>query len=272
MAAFWAEPFLRQAVLAGILTSVLCGVVGTFVVLRRLAFLGGGLSHAVFGGLGLCHLLGLPPQLGGLATAAVAALLLGPVPREEARARDALIGALWAVGMAVGVLAIHFTPGYPPDLNAYLFGNILLVSPLDLLLMALFTLAALVLLAVFYKELVAVTFDETYALAQGVPVRALSTGLLLLVAFAVVVLLPVVGLLLVLALLTIPPLIALRLFRRLGAILAAAVAIGAVITLGGLVLSYRWDAPSGPTIILLGAALLGLTHLGTALARKARAS
>jgi len=266
--AFWQEPFLQQALVAGILASALCGALGTFVVLRRLAFLSGGLSHAAFAGLGACHFLGLPPQLGGVLTAGLAALVLGPMSREQARAQDALIGVLWAVGMALGVVFIHLTPGYPPDIASYLFGNILLVAPADLLLLAVFDLVTLGLLALFFKEFVALTFDETFALVQGVPVRRLSTLLLLLVGGAVVVLLPVVGLLLVLALLTIPPLISLQLLRGLRAVLAASVALSVAITVGGLAISYRWNAPSGPAIILLGAALLALTYGGKAVVRR----
>lgn len=252
----WSEPLLRPALMAGVLTSILCGVLGTFVVLRRLAFLCGGLSHAAFGGLGLCHLLQLPPQLGGLLTTGLVAVFLGPLSRRQALARDALIGVLWAVGMAAGVLFLHFAPGYPPDLGAYLFGNILLVTRGDLWLLAGLDALTLALLAIFYKELVATTFDETFAAVQGVPVQWLSTLLLILVGAAVVTLLPVVGLLLVLAQLTIPPLIGLELCRSLRGILLTAIGLGLVITLGGLWLSYIWDAPSGPCIIVLGALLL----------------
>lgn len=268
--AFSSEPFLRQAVLAGLLSSIVCGALGTFVVLRRLTSLAGGLSHAVFGGLGLCHLLSWPPQIGGLATAGLVALILGPMPREQSRTQDALIGALWAAGMAAGVLFIHLAPGYPPNLHAYLFGNILLVSRTDLVLLAVFDAATLALLAIFYKELVALTFDETFAQVQGVPVRGLSTLLLLLVGMAVVVLLPVVGLLLVLALLTLPTLLSLQLVRGLRAVLAASIALAILITLGGLALAYRFDLPSGPSIILLGTALLGAVYIAKGLFRRLR--
>ena len=262
------EPLLRPALLAGLLASVLCGALGTFVVLRRLTFLSGGLSHAAFGGLGLCHFLGLPPQLGAFATAGVAALLLGPMDRERARAQDAFIGVLWAVGMALGVLFLHLTPGYPPSLEAYLFGNLLLVGPRELWILLVVDGVALAFLLLFFKELVAITFDSTFAAVQGVPVKRLATLLLLLVGAAVVALLPVVGLLLVLALLTIPPLIALRLFRGLRAALLAAIGLGMTLTVGGLAVAYAWDVPAGPTIILLGTLLLGITYGGQALVRR----
>ncbi|NJL28879.1 MAG: metal ABC transporter permease [Thermoanaerobaculia bacterium] len=261
---------MRDAILAGLLSSIVCGALGTFVVLRRLTSLAGGLSHAVFGGLGLCHLLGWPPQIGGLATAGLVSLILGPMPREQARSQDALIATLWAAGMAAGFLFIQLAPGYPPNLHAYLFGNILLVSRTDLAWLLVFDVATLGLIAFFYKELVALTFDETFAQVQGVPVRGLSTLLLLLVGAAVVVLLPVVGLLLVLAQLTIPTLVSLQLLRELRAVLFCSIALGIAITLGGLGLAYRFNLPSGPAIILLGTALLGGVYLAKGLARKLR--
>ncbi len=275
MAEAWAllwDPLLRPALGAAVSASLLCGLLGTFVVLRRLTFLTGGLSHAAFGGLGLCHLLGWPLQLGGLATTAVAAALLGPMGREEARERDAFIGVLWAVGMAAGVLFIHLAPGYPPDLDAYLFGNLLLVAPRDLLLLVVCDAVALVLILALYKEWVAATFDETFAAVQGVPVRGLSTLFLLVVGAAVVLLLPVVGLLLVLALLTLPPLISLRLFRDLRRVLVSSVVVGLIMTVGGLFLSLWWDLPSGPCIILLGAAMLAIAQLPGRRSRPAASS
>ncbi|MCH9650479.1 MAG: metal ABC transporter permease [Deltaproteobacteria bacterium] len=261
------DPLLRPALFAAVLSSLLCGALGTFVVLRRLTFLSGGLSHAAFGGLGLCHLLGLPPQLGGLATTALAAVLLGPLGQEKARERDALIGVLWAVGMAAGVLFLHLAPGYPPDLEAYLFGNLLLVGSQDLWLLTTCCAVSLLLLSALYKEWVAATFDETFAAVQGVPIRRLSTLLLLMVGAAVVLLLPVVGLLLVLALLTLPPLIGLKVCRDLRTVLLSSIALGLVMTLGGLFISLWADLPPGPCIILLGAGMLGGASLGKTLVR-----
>lgn len=260
----WNDPFLLQALVAAVLASLLAGVLGTFVVVRRLTFLAGGISHAAFAGLGICHFLAWPPALGGMATAVLAGAILGRLPRRLAHAQDALVGILWAVGMALGMLFIHWTPGYPPDLGAYLFGNVLLVSPADLALLAVYTAAALATVGLLFKELVAIAFDETFAQVQGVPVRTLSTLLLMLVGGAVVVLLPVVGLLLVLALLTIPALVALRLGRTLPSVLAIATATSVAVTIGGLVLAYLLDAPSGPIVILLGAAVLGVVWLATA--------
>ncbi len=261
--------FLRHAVVAGVLAAALCGVVGTFVVVKRLAFVSGGISHAAFGGLGLCYFLGLDPILGAVGVSLLSALLLGMVDTDRLKAQDALIGVLWAVGVAVGVVFLARTPGYAPNLMTYLFGNILMVTRRDLWLTLALSAVVLLVLGLFFKGFVAVSFDETFAAVQGAPVRLLTTLLLMLVALTVVLLIQVVGILLVIALLTIPPLAALLLFKDLRAVLLASVLIGVGITLAGLALSYLYDLPSGPAIVLLGAALLAAVYPVQTLRRRA---
>lgn len=262
--------FLRNAVVAGLLASVLCGVVGTFVVVKRLVFLAGGVAHAAFGGLGFCYFLGVDPRLGAVGAAVISALALANPGSGRGRSHDARIGILWAVGMALGVVFIYKLPGYAPNLMAYLFGNILTVRESDVLLTLGVTLVVAALVALYFKESVALAFDEEFAAVQGVPVRAARIVLMLLTALSVVFLLQLVGIVLVIALLTIPPVIALRFARSFGAVVGLSIAIGVVMTQGGLALSYLYDLPSGPAIVLLGAALLVGVDLGR-LARGARA-
>lgn len=269
LVALWSLPFFRHALYAALLASVLCGVVGTFVVLKRLVSISGGISHAAFGGLGIAFHYGLEPRLGAVTVALLSALGLGALDRGRFASLDAAIGVLWAVGMAVGVVFLHLTPGYAPDLMGYLFGNILLVSQADLTLAAALDLIVLLLFAAFFKELVAVGFDEELARLQGVRVRTFSILLLALVALAVVVLMQIVGIVLVIALLTIPPLVALTLWRGLGAVIAGAIVTGVITSLLGLVLSVRFNLPTGPLIVLVGAAILGLTRLARRLTRRA---
>jgi zinc transport system permease protein len=261
---------LRDALAVGLLASLLCGVIGVFVVAKRLTFLSDGISHAAFAGLGLCFLLGADPRLGALATAAVFALVLGLVGTSAVRRHDALIGVLYAVGMSLGIVFVHQAPGYAPNLTAYLFGNLLLVTPADVRLTLALTLAILAVLALLRKPLLAVAFDEELAFLQGVPVRGMGIVLLLLVAVTVVLLIQVVGVILVLALLTLPPLTAMVLARDLRPAIAISVAAGLASTSGGLALSYRWDLPSGPAIVLQGAAILGAAHLAAPLLRGGR--
>ncbi|HEY3491571.1 MAG TPA: metal ABC transporter permease [Solirubrobacterales bacterium] len=250
--------FLRNALLAGLIASVLCGVVGTFVVVKRLAFLSDGLSHAAFGGMGVCFYLGIDPLIGAVALSLAAAIGLGSVNSETVRSYDTFIGVLWAVGMAVGIVFLYLTPGYAPNLMTYLFGNILLVTQRDIMTILVFAVAVLGILGLFFQGIVAVAFDEVFARVQGVRVRLLMTLLLTMIALTVVVLIQVVGIILVVALLTIPPVIALMLFKDLRSVMVSSVLVGVGITLGGLALSFYFDLPSGPAIILLGAALLAV--------------
>ncbi|HVR07838.1 MAG TPA: metal ABC transporter permease [Thermoanaerobaculia bacterium] len=262
--------FVRNALAAGLLSSLLCGVIGVFVVAKRLTFISDGISHAAFAGLGLCFLLGADPRLGALVTAVLFAVTLGMLGTAATHQHDALIGVLYAVGMALGIVFVHQAPGYVPNLMTYLFGNLLLATASDLRITFWLTALVLATLALLRKPLVAVAFDEEFAFVQGVPVRAVVTTLLVLVSLSVVLLIQVVGVILVLALLTIPPLTAMLLARDLGPVIAISVAAGLASTGGGLALSYRWDLPSGPAIILLGAAILAAAYLLRALRRGAR--
>lgn len=248
--------FLRNALVAGLLAAVLCGVIGTFVVTKRLAFISDGIGHAAFGGMGVCFFLGVDPLFGAIAVALGFALILGLVDPETIRSSDALIGVLWAVGLAVGIVFVYKTPGYAPNLMTYLFGNILLVARRDLMVILAASAVVLLLLFAFFKDLVAVAFDEVFARVQGLRVRLLMTLLLTMIALTVVILIQVVGIILVVALLTIPPVIGLMLSKSLGRVIAASVLVGVTITLGGMTLSFLYDLPSGPAIILLGGILM----------------
>jgi zinc transport system permease protein len=264
--------FVRHALLAALLASVLCGVVGTFVVVKRLVFVSGGISHAAFGGLGLCHYLGVDFRWGAGAAAVACALALSRSGQGRGRSHDTVIGILWAVGMALGIVFLHATPGYAPNLMTYLFGNVLTVGGRDVALTAALVALMLVALGLFWKELVAVAFDEGFAAVQGVRVRLVVTLLMVAVALAVVFLLQLVGSILVIALLTIPPALALRLVDGFGAVMATAVAAAGMMSLSGLVLSYAYDLPSGPAIVLVGAAMLLLVIAGERLQRRAEAA
>jgi zinc transport system permease protein len=248
------------ALAAAFLASLLCGFVGTVVVLRRLVALGGGIAHAAFGGVGLALLLGFDPRLGAAGVAALAAAALAPLRSERLARLDAAIGVLWAVGMATGMLLLSGAAHSDLDVEAILFGDLLQVRAGDLALLGGFVVGMIALLLVFGRELVATAFDDEHARLQGLPVGGLSFLLLLVVALAVVALLSLVGVVLAIALLAIPPLVALRLFRSLPAIVAGGCSVGLVLTVGGLVLAARLATPAGPTIILLGGAVLGLVQ------------
>ena len=254
--------FLQTALIAGLLASLGCGVIGTFVVVKRITFLAGGIAHSVLGGMGAALYFGVDPLGGALAAALISALLIGWVRLNWSAQEDTLIGALWAIGMAVGILFIAKTPGYSSDLMSYLFGNILLVPARDLWVMAGLDGLLLLIVWAFYRQFQAVAFDEELARLRGVPVTFFYLLLLCLVAVTVVLLIQVVGLILVIALLTLPAAIAGHYVHSLARIMVVATLLGMVFTSTGLALAYGPDLPAGPTMILLA----GIAYVVSALA------
>ncbi|MEZ5477408.1 MAG: metal ABC transporter permease [Thiolinea sp.] len=265
------EPFLQMAVLAGWLASLGCGLIGPFVVVKRITFLAGGIAHSVLAGMGAAVYFDFDPLLGALLAALASALLMGWIRLYWKAQEDMLIGALWATGMATGLIFIAQKPGYSSDLMSYLFGNILLVPQQDLWFMLALNLLLLLIVALFYRQFLAVIFDEEFARLRGVPVNLFYLLLLCLIAVTVVLLIHVVGLILVIALLTLPAAIAGHYVRSLGAMMVIATLLGAVFTTGGLALSYAPDLPAGPVIILLAAFAYLLSVLGSGLYAKWRA-
>jgi zinc transport system permease protein len=268
------HPFLQSALLAGCLAALGCGMTGTYVVVRRIGLLSGGIAHAALGGMGVAYYLGQEPLSGAVAAALVAALLIARVSLRHGEQEDTLISALWALGMAVGVIFISRTPGYNADLMSYLFGNILLVEPRVLVLMAVLDAVILAIVVLAYKPLLAVVFDEEFARIRGIRTEFFYTLMLCMVALTVVLLIPVVGLILVIALLTLPAAIAAHFARSVAGIMIWASLLGMVFTTGGLAAAYRPNLPAGATIILLaGAVYLGTVAADGALrAWRARAS
>ncbi|EFK07560.1 ABC 3 transport family protein [delta proteobacterium NaphS2] len=243
--------FMRNALLAGLLVSISCGIIGSLVVVNRIVFISGGIAHAAFGGVGLGFFYGFSPFLGAAAFASGASLIMGAVSLKNKHRADTIIGVLWAIGMAVGIILIDLTPGYHVDLMSYLFGSILAVPSADLWLML--PLDGFIFLAVlfFYKEFVALSYDEEFAFVMGVPVKTLYLLLLGMTAFSIVMIIRVVGLILVIALLTIPPFIAEKYTRSLGHMMLLSSILSICFTFLGLWLSYVFDITSGATIILV---------------------
>ena len=258
LAAVAEHAFLRNALLTGLLASVACGVVGTYVVVRRITYIAAGIAHCVLGGLGAAVYLDrvhgwsvLEPLHGAVAAALLAALVIGVVSLRARERVDTVIGAVWAIGMAAGVLFLARTPGYGEDLMSYLFGNVLMVSSRDLWLIAGLDAVVLATALAFHNRLLAVALDVEYAEARGLNVEFYFLLLLTLTALSVVLLVAVVGIVLVIALLTIPAAIAGRFSSGLSQMMAVAVAVSAALTTGGLALSFRANLPAGATIILL---------------------
>jgi len=246
--------FFRNALLAGLLASIACGIIGTYVVVRRMVSVSGGISHAAFGGVGLGYYLGIDPLLGATVFTVATALGMGALEVRGRQQMDTIIGAVWAAGMALGILFVYLTPGFAPDLFSYLFGNILLVPRGDILLMGMLVAIIVGIVGLFYLEFQAVTFDPDYARVMNLPVERFSLLLLVLVALTVVMLIRVVGIILVIALLTIPAAISRIYTGRLWSMMLLAVVLGALFTVIGIGLSYVLNVPSGATIILVSTA------------------
>jgi len=246
--------FFRNALLAGVLASIACGIIGTYVVVRRMVSVSGGISHAAFGGVGLGYYLGIDPLLGATVFTVATALGIGALEVRGRQQMDTIIGAVWAAGMAIGILFVYLTPGFAPDLFSYLFGNILLVPRGDILLMGVLVAIIVGIVGLFYLEFQAVTFDPDYARVMNLPVERFSLLLLVLVALTVVMLIRVVGIILVIALLTIPAAISRIYTGRLWSMMLLAVVLGALFTVIGIGLSYVLNVPSGATIILVSTA------------------
>lgn len=251
--------FIRNALLAGLLAAVACGIIGVYVVVKRIVFISGGIAHASFGGIGLGYLVGISPVLGAMLFALASALGIGVVTRKKKMTEDTAIGILWAMGMALGVIFIGRAPGYAPDLFSYLFGNILTVPSSDLILMLVLDAIILITVIALFKEFLAVSFDEEFGTVVGVPVGVLYVLLLCMIALTVVVLIRVVGIILVIALLTIPAALARQITHDIGKMMILAVFFGAAIAFGGLWLSYESDLASGATIVILGGTVLLLS-------------
>ena len=259
----WSYGFMRNALLAGVLVSIACGIIGTLVVLNRIVFISGGIAHAAYGGVGIAYFLGADPVLGAVGFSLLSSLAMGLVHRKEGQRADTIIGVMWAIGMAIGIIFLSLSPGYKADLMSYLFGSILAVSTMDLWLMAGIALLSLVFMLIFYRQLLALSFDQTFATVRNVPVGPLYLAMITLIGLTVVIAMRVVGLIMVIALLTIPPAIANLYLKDMRAIMALSAVLSMLFCTGGLLVSYVLNLPSGAVIILVA----GLAYVLAALIR-----
>ncbi len=253
--------FLQVALAAGVLASVSCGVIGSYVVVRRISYIAGGIAHCVLGGMGAAYYLSvvhgwtwLHPLHGAVVAALVAAVIIGLVSLRARQREDTVIGALWALGMAIGVLFIARTPGYQVELMSYLFGNILMVGPEDLWLLGGLDVLVVGVGLLFYHQLQAVCFDEEFARLRGINVELYYVLLLCLTALTVVLVVSVVGIVLVIALLSLPVAIAGYLCRTLWQLMIVSGVLCMVFTAAGLGVGYAYDLPPGATTIVLAGA------------------
>ncbi len=269
-------PFLQYSILAALLASIACGVVGSFVVVRRMTYVAGAIAHSVLGGLGATVYLNrvhgvnfITPLAGAAIGAVVAAMIVAWLTLRGREREDTVLSAVWAVGMALGLAFISASPGYQTDLMSYLFGNILLVGKTDLIVIGILDVAVVIFTLLFNEKLVAIGFDEEFSRLRGVRVELYQFMLLVMTALAVVMLVRVVGIVLAIALLTLPAATALHVFKRFHTAMFAAVGICALTTVGGLAVSYEPDWPAGATIVLLAGGIYIGVRIAVRLLRKA---
>jgi len=257
--------FFRNALLAGALVSIACGIIGTFIIVNRLVFLSGGIAHAAYGGIGIAYFFNQNPVIGAVIFSLLSAFGMGYVVRKTRERADTIIGVMWAIGMALGIIFLDFSPGYKADLMSYLFGSILAVPARDLLFMVILDVVILMTVVFLYKGLVAISFDEEFATVENVPVNTLFFVLFALIALTVVITMRLVGLIMVIALLTIPPAIAGIYFKDLKKMMIAASLLGILFTTCGLFLSYYFNLTSGATIILVSGTAYGIAQASKSL-------
>ena len=251
--------FMQNAFMAGTMLGLVLAVVSFFVVLRRMSFIGVGVAHSAFGGVALGALLGISPTLTAIGFAVVISNAIGYIGKQGQLSTDTAIGIFFSLAMALGVIFIGMSDQYNVDLFGYLFGNILAITRRDLIIIAVLGALVLISIILFFKELLFVAYDREVAFVSGMPVTFLDHFFLTILALAVVISMKVIGIVLVSALLVIPGAAALQLTRRYVSMIAVAIIVALVSTIGGLFISYYADLASGATIVTLAAAIFFLT-------------
>ena len=253
--------FLTNAFIASILSGITCGIVGSYIVTRRIVFLSSGITHASFGGLGIALYAGIDPLVGALSFASISSLGIEFASRRGGIREDSVVGIIWSMGMAIGALFMSLRPGYATDLTSYLFGNILLVTPQNIFWLAILTVMLIICSTLWLRRLMYITFDEEYAKSQGVNTSLVAYIMAVVVAIAIVLSIKVMGIILLLSLITIPTVIAnviTKDYKRITPLAAIIAVIGNIV---GFVLSYEYDIPTGSCIIFILVALLVVVKL-----------
>ncbi|MBN2571104.1 MAG: metal ABC transporter permease [Ignavibacteriales bacterium] len=243
--------FMINAILACLLASIAFGIIGTYVLVKRIVFISGGIAHSTYGGIGLGYLVGFSPLYGAIGFGILSALFISLLRKFKFQSEDLLIGIMWSFGMALGILFISFSPGYAPNLMSYLFGNILTISFEEIITISILDVIIFLIVIIFYEQFLAITFDEEFAETLGLPVGKLYTLLLVLIALTIVILIKLVGIILVIAMLTIPPSISIRFSNKLSQMMFISVILGIIFTLIGVLISYYLNLVSGATIIVV---------------------
>ena len=247
--------FFRNAFFAAALAAISCGIIGTYIVSKRMVSITGGITHASFGGIGIAYYLGLNPILGAAVFALLTALGIENLTKRAEIRNDSAIGILWSLGSAIGIIFIYLTPGYAPNLMSYLFGSILTVNSTDLIYLCLLSFVIILFFSFFYRFILFIAFDEQFATTRKAPVNFINYFIISLISLTIVLNIKIAGIIMVLALLTIPQNAANFFTKDFRKIIYLSILIGFVGSFCGLIISYWLDIPSGATIIF---SLVGL--------------
>lgn len=254
--------FFQHALLGSLLASIACGLVGTYIVTRRLVFISGGLTHASFGGIGLGLYTGISPILSAALFAVLSAFGVEWLSKRKDMREDSAIAVFWTLGMALGIMFTFLSPGFAPDLSAYLFGNILTITASDIALLGVLSVVLAVFFGLYLRPIVSIAFDREFARSQGLPVEFFEYALMLFIALTIVACLRMVGIVLVISLLTIPQMTANLFSHRFHRIIWLSIGIGYLSCLGGLLLSFYLNVPSGASIIFFSILIYAACKIG----------
>lgn len=243
--------FFQHALLGSLLASIVCGIIGTYIVTRRLVFISGGITHASFGGIGIGLYAGISPIIGAAVFSVLSAFGVEWLSKRSDMREDSAIAVFWTFGMAVGIIFSFLAPGFTPDLSSYLFGNILTITQNDLLFLGVLSVILIIFFSLFLRPIIAIAFDREFARSQRLPVSLFEYVLMMFIALTIVSCLRMVGIVLVISLLTLPQMTANLFTNQFRNIIWLSVLIGYIGCLGGLWFSYRCQIPSGAAIIFV---------------------
>lgn len=243
--------FFRNAVIGIVIISIVSAIIGTYIVTRRLTSITGGVTHACFGGLGLGYFLGINPILMASVFAVVSSLGVEWMSSRYRVREDSAIAVVWSLGMAIGVLFVFLTPGYVPELNSFLFGNILTITTGDLYAFAIYAVVLAAFVLIFYRAIVACAFDRDFAQVMHLPVRFITYSMTILIAICIVLTIRLVGLMLLMSLLSLPQMIAEIYCNRFRSLMVLSIVVSLVCSLGGLLLTTVIDVPCSALIVIV---------------------
>lgn len=257
--------FFQHALLGSLLASIACGIIGTYIVTRRLVFISGGITHASFGGIGIGLYTGISPILSAAVFSVLSAFGVEWLSKRKDMREDSAIAVFWTLGMAVGIIFSFLSPGFAPDLSAFLFGNILTITLTDIAILGVLSVVLIVFFTLFLKPIIYIAFDREFARSQRLPVVLFEYTLMMFVALTIVACLRMIGIVLVISLLTLPQMTANLFTHSFKRIIWLSIGIGWVGCLGGLLLSYRLQVPSGASIIFFSILIYAFCKVGKSL-------